>query len=82
MSQMKNLFTICHINFQLHRKNLPTIEKEAFPIFYALQKLDQYLHDSEFVIRTENKSLRYIMDSPAQNKMIQHRTHTHPWLQL
>ena len=33
----------------------PTIEKEAYAIFYALQKLDQYLHESEFVIITDHK---------------------------
>ena len=54
--------------------NWPTIEKEAFAIFYALQKLDQHLHDSEFVIRTDHKPLKYIMDSPVQNKKIQHWT--------
>ena len=52
----------------------PTIEKEAYAIFYALQKLDQYLHESEFVIRTGHKSLNYIMESPIQNKKIQHWT--------
>ena len=52
--------------------NWPTIGKEAFTFFYALQKLDQYLHDSEFVIRTDHKPLKYIMDSPVQNKKIQH----------
>ena len=55
--------------------NWPKIEKEAFAIFYALQKLDQYLHNSVFVIRTDHKPLRYITDSPVQNKNI-------PWLQL
>ena len=52
----------------------PTIEKEAFVIFYALQKFDQYLHDSEFVIRTDHTPLKYIMDCPVQNKKIQHWT--------
>ena len=28
----------------------PTIEKETFAIFYALEKLDQYLHDADFII--------------------------------
>ena len=32
----------------------PTIEKEAFAIFYALEKLDQYLHDADFIIRTDH----------------------------
>ena len=46
------------------RSKWPTIEKEAYAIFYALQKLDQYLHESEFVIRTDHKPLKYIMESP------------------
>ena len=50
------------------------IEKEAYVIFYALQKLDQYLQDSEFVIRIDHKPLKYIMDSQVQNKNIQHLT--------
>ena len=33
ISQMKSLFTICHINFQ--QTNWPTIEKEVFTIFYG-----------------------------------------------
>ena len=43
--------------------NWSTIEKEDFAIFYALQKLDQYLHGSEFAVRTYCKPLKYIMDS-------------------
>ena len=54
--------------------NWPTIKKEAFAIFYALQELDQYLHDSESVIRTDHKPLKYIMDIPVQNKKIRHWT--------
>ena len=37
-----------------------------------LQKLDKYAHESEFVIRTDCKPLKYIMESPIQNKKIQH----------
>ena len=48
--------------------------KEAFAVFYNLQKLDQYMDDSEFVIRTDHKPLRNIMHSPVQNKKIQHWT--------
>ena len=44
-----------------------TIE-EAFAIFYALEKLDQYLHDADFVIGTDHKPLKCILDSPKQNK--------------
>ena len=48
-----------------------TIEKEAFAIFYALEKLDQYLHDADFVIRTYHNPLKCILDSSIQNKKIQ-----------
>lgn len=53
------------------QKKWPTIEKEAYAIHYALQKLDHYLHNAEFVIRTDHKPLKYILDSPMQNKKIQ-----------
>lgn len=48
-----------------------TIEKEAFAIHYALQKLDHYLHNAIFIIRTDHCPLRYILESPIQNKKIQ-----------
>ena len=60
----------------------PRIEKEAFAIFFALQKLEQYLHDCEFVIRRDHRPLKYIMDSPVQKKKDSILDHKHPWLQL
>ncbi|XP_065928361.1 uncharacterized protein [Magallana gigas] len=48
-----------------------TIEKEAFAIHYALQKLDHYLHGAQFTLRTDHKPLKYILESPMQNKKIQ-----------
>ena len=48
-----------------------TIEKEAFAIHYALQKLDHFLHNAKFVIRTDHKPLKYLLESPMQNKKIQ-----------
>ena len=48
-----------------------TIEKEAFAIHYSLQKLDYYLHNSMFVIKTDHKLLKYLLESPIQNKKIQ-----------
>ena len=47
------------------------VEKEAFAIHFALQKLDYYLHNSSFVIRTDHKPLKYLLESPMQNKKIQ-----------
>jgi len=48
-----------------------TIEKEAFAIHYALQKLDHYLHGARFTIMTDHKPLKYILESPMQNKRVQ-----------
>ena len=48
-----------------------TIEKEAYAIHFALQKLDHYLHNAEFVIRTDYKPLKYLLESPMQNKKTQ-----------
>lgn len=47
-----------------------TIEKEAFAIHYALQKLDFYLHNATFVIKCDHKPLKYILSSPIQNRKI------------
>ena len=35
-----------------------TIEKEAYSIHFALQKLDHYLHNAEFTIKKDHKPLR------------------------
>ncbi|VDI43801.1 Hypothetical predicted protein [Mytilus galloprovincialis] len=48
-----------------------TIEKEAFSIHYALQKLDHYLHGAEFIIRTDHTPLKYLLLSPQCNKKLQ-----------
>ena len=37
-----------------------TIEKEAFAIFYALQKWEEYLRDVKFTLQTDHKNLTYI----------------------
>lgn len=47
------------------------IQKEAYAIVFSLQKLDHYLHDSNFVIRTDHKPLKYLLESPMENKTIQ-----------
>ena len=48
-----------------------TVEKEAYAIHFALQKLDHYLHGAEFVIKTDHKPLKYLLESPMQNKKVQ-----------
>ena len=51
-----------------------TVEKEAYAIHFALQKLDYYLHNAQFIIKTDHKPLKYLLESPMQNKKIQLRT--------
>ena len=48
-----------------------TVEKEAYAIHFALQKLDFYLHNAQFIIKTDHKPLKYLLESPMQNKKIQ-----------
>ena len=47
------------------------VEKEAYAIHFALQKLDYYLHNAQFVIKSDHKPLKYLLESPMQNKKIQ-----------
>ena len=56
----KNLIHYLSHKLTVSQTNWPTIEKEDFAILYALQKLDQYLHDSEFVIRPDDKPISSI----------------------
>ena len=48
-----------------------TVEIEAYAIHFSLQKLDYYLHSAEFVIKTDHKPLKYLLESPMQNRKIQ-----------
>ena len=43
---------------------------QGFAISYALQKLNHYLQNGRFTIKTDHKLLKYILDSPMQNKKI------------
>ena len=48
-----------------------TIEKEAFAINHSLLKLNHYLYNTEFKIKTDHQPLKYILDAPMQKKKIQ-----------
>ena len=52
----------------------PPIECEAYAIIYALQKLDQYSHGAQFIIKSDHKPLKGLFGSPIQNKKIQYWT--------
>jgi len=47
-----------------------TIEKEAYAIHYSLQKLDHYLHGAEFTIYCDHKPLKFLLESPIQNRKV------------
>ena len=48
-----------------------TIEKEAYAIVYALQKLRPYLYGAEFSIHTDHKPLKSLLSSPMRNPKLQ-----------
>ena len=43
-----------------------TIEKEAFAIFYALQKWEHHLRDVKFTLQTDHLNLTYVNSEPKQ----------------
>lgn len=53
------------------QRKWPIVEKEAYAIFYALQKLDYYLHGATFTIKCDHKPLKYLLSSEMKNRKIQ-----------
>ena len=49
----------------------PVIEKEAFAILYSVQKLDYYLSEAVFTIKTDYQPLKYLLEAEWTNKKIQ-----------
>lgn len=47
------------------------IEREAYAIVYALQKLHYYLNGAQFTIKTDHKLLKYLFKADWTNKKIQ-----------
>ena len=73
LPNVKNEKPIYYLSHKLSKTQCKwsTIEKEAYAINYALCKLDYYLHGARFVIKTDHKPLKYLLESPMQNKKIQ-----------
>ncbi|MCG7882618.1 MAG: reverse transcriptase, partial [Candidatus Thiodiazotropha endolucinida] len=73
LPNIKNEKPIYYLSHKLSKTQCKwsTIEKEAFAIHYSLQKLDYYLHNARFTIKTDHKPLKYLLESPMQNKKIQ-----------
>ena len=49
-------------------KSWSSKEKNAYTVYYLLQKLYHYLYSAMFTIYTDHKPLQYLMDSPMQNR--------------
>ena len=49
----------------------PVIEKEAYAIMYATQKLNYYLEGAEFTIKTDHKPLQYMFKTEWANKKLE-----------
>ena len=61
---------LSHKLSQTQRK-WPIVEKEAYAIYYALQKLDHYLHGAKFTIKCDHKPLKYLLTSEMKNRKVQ-----------
>ena len=66
----KPIYYLSH-NLSKSQCKWSVVEKEAYAIHFALQKLDYYLHNAQFIIKTDHKPLKYLLESPMQNKKIQ-----------
>lgn len=51
--------------------NWPVIEKEAYAVVYALQKLRPYLYGASFVVYTDRKPLKSLFLSEIKNTKVQ-----------
>ena len=51
--------------------NWPTIEKEAYALIYALQKLRPYLYGAQFTVYTDHKPLKSLFLGEVKNTKIQ-----------
>ena len=59
----KPIHFISHKLNPTHVRTWSVVEKEAYAIFYALNKLHFYLHNAEFVIKSDHKPLSYLLNS-------------------
>lgn len=48
----------------LHQQSLSTYEKELLALVFAVQKWRHYLLSSHFIIKTDHRSLQYILSQP------------------
>ena len=64
---------IQYLSHQLNKSQLnwPIIEKEAYAIVYAVQKLRPYLLGSKFTIMTDHKPLKHLFTAEMRNPRIQ-----------
>jgi hypothetical protein len=66
---------IHHLSHRLSstKQRLSTLEKEAFAIKYALEKIHPYIHNAPTActVRTDHAPLKYLLQSPMQNRKVQ-----------
>ena len=64
---------IQYLSHQLSKtqQNWPIIEKEAYAIVFALQKLRQFLYGAKFTIKCDHKPLKFLLSSEIKNAKVQ-----------
>lgn len=64
------LYFLSH-KFSQTQQRWPAIERRAYDIMYALQKLDYYLNGATFTIKTDHKHFQYFLEAGWTNQKIQ-----------
>ena len=67
----KPIYFISHKLSDTQIKSYSTVEKEAFAIHYALNKLHFYLCNAKFTIKTDHQPLRTLFTSEQKNRRVQ-----------
>ena len=65
----KPIYFLSHRLSKTQRK-WQIIEKECYSIFYSLNKLSFYLTGATFVIRTDRKPLKYLLEADIKNRRV------------
>ena len=67
----KPIYFLSHRLSPSQIKSYSTSERELFAIHYAISKLHFYLHNAQFVVKTDHKPLQYLLTAKHKNRRIE-----------
>jgi hypothetical protein len=69
-SKEEPIYYLSHSLSKAQRK-WSTFEREAYAVYYSIKKLNFYLENTEFIVRTDHKPLEILRTKEIQNKKVQ-----------